>query len=43
MTGLALADTLSVFQERLQLTVGVRQQGVKSNNFNTNGSGHVLL
>ena len=35
LTGLALADTLSVFQERLQLTVGVRQQGVKSNNFNT--------
>ena len=30
LTGLALADTLSVFQERLQLTVGVRQQGVKS-------------
>lgn len=35
LTGLALADTLSVLQERLQLTVGVRQQGVKSNNFNT--------
>nr|WP_240536061.1 TonB-dependent siderophore receptor [Bradyrhizobium cosmicum] len=35
LTGLALADTLSVFEERLQLTVGVRQQGVKSNNFNT--------
>lgn len=35
LTGLALADTLSVFQERLQLTVGVRQQGVKSNNYNT--------
>ncbi|MET4478221.1 iron complex outermembrane receptor protein [Bradyrhizobium sp. F1.13.3] len=34
-TGLALADTLSVFQERIQLTVGVRQQGVKSNNYNT--------
>ncbi|MGY4288382.1 outer membrane receptor protein involved in Fe transport [Bradyrhizobium sp. LM2.7] len=38
MTGLALADTLSVFQERLQLTVGVRQQGVRSNNFSTTGS-----
>ncbi|MFB9262534.1 TonB-dependent receptor [Bradyrhizobium erythrophlei] len=35
MTGIALADTLSILQERLQLTVGVRQQGVKSNNFNT--------
>lgn len=35
LTGLALADTMSVFQERLQLTVGVRQQGVKSNNYNT--------
>lgn len=35
LTGLALADTMSVFQERLQLTLGVRQQGVKSNNYNT--------
>ena len=35
LTGLALADTLSVFQERLQLTVGVRQQNVRSNNYNT--------
>lgn len=35
LTGLALADTMSVFQERLQLTVGVRQQGVKSSNYNT--------
>lgn len=35
LTGLALADTMSVFQERLQLTVGVRQQGVKANNYNT--------
>ncbi|WGS23701.1 MULTISPECIES: TonB-dependent receptor [unclassified Bradyrhizobium] len=35
LTGLALADTLSILQERLQLTVGVRQQGVRSNNFNT--------
>jgi iron complex outermembrane receptor protein len=26
---------MSVFQERLQLTLGVRQQGVKSNNYNT--------
>lgn len=35
LTGLALADTLSILQEQLQLTVGVRQQGVKSNNFST--------
>jgi len=35
LTGLALADTLSVFQERVQLTVGVRQQNVRSNNYNT--------
>jgi len=35
LTGLALADTLSVLQERVQLTVGVRQQNVRSNNYNT--------
>lgn len=35
LRGLALTDTLSVFQERLQLTVGVRQQGIKSTNYNT--------
>lgn len=35
LTGIALADTMSLFQERLQLTVGVRQQGVRSNNYNT--------
>ncbi|WP_420887840.1 TonB-dependent receptor [Bradyrhizobium yuanmingense] len=35
LTGIALADTMSVLQERLQLTVGVRQQGVRSNNYNT--------
>ncbi len=34
LTGLALADTMSMFQERLQLTVGVRQQNVRSHNFN---------
>lgn len=35
LTGIALADTLSVLNERVQLTAGVRQQQVKSENFNT--------
>lgn len=34
LTGLALADTLSAFDERVQLTLGVRQQHVQSDNFN---------
>jgi iron complex outermembrane recepter protein len=35
LTGVALADTLSMFAERLQLTLGVRQQHVQSDNFNS--------
>ena len=35
LTGIALADTMSVLNERVQLTAGVRQQQVKSENFNT--------
>lgn len=38
LTGLALADTLSILQERVQLTVGARQQGVRSNNFSPAGA-----
>lgn len=38
LTGLTLADTLSVLQDRLQLTVGARQQSVRSNNFNATGT-----
>lgn len=33
LSGVALADTLSMFEERLQVTVGARQQQVKSDNF----------
>lgn len=32
--GVAVADTIGAFDERVQLTLGVRQQYVKSNNFN---------
>lgn len=34
LTGLALADTLSVLDERAQLTLGLRQQRIVSRNFN---------
>lgn len=33
LTGIAFADTLSMLDERVQLTAGVRQQQVKSDNF----------
>lgn len=33
LSGVALADTLSMFDERLQVTLGARQQQVKSDNF----------
>lgn len=33
LSGVALADTLSMFDDRLQLTVGVRRQQVESDNF----------
>ncbi|WP_346778000.1 TonB-dependent siderophore receptor [Paraburkholderia sp. Ac-20347] len=33
--GVALGDTLSVLNDRVQLTVGVRQQQIQSDNFNT--------
>lgn len=35
LTGVALADTMSVLRERVQLTAGVRRQQVESDNFNT--------
>lgn len=38
LSGIALADTLSAFDERAQLTVGLRHQSIKSDNFNANGS-----
>lgn len=33
LSGVALADTLSAFDDRLQLTLGLRHQRVQSNNF----------
>ena len=35
LSGVALADTLSVFDERLQVTLGLRQQNIQSDNYNT--------
>ncbi|WP_109514831.1 TonB-dependent receptor [Pseudomonas ovata] len=37
LTGVALADTLSVLDERLQVTLGVRQQRIESYNYDANG------
>ncbi|MBR8655751.1 TonB-dependent receptor [Achromobacter sp. Marseille-Q0513] len=34
LSGLALADTLSILDERAQLTLGLRQQRIESRNFN---------
>jgi len=36
LSGVALADTLSAFDDRLQLTLGLRHQRVESNNFSAN-------
>lgn len=33
LSGLALADTMSMFDDRMQLTLGLRQQQVRSDNF----------
>ncbi|WP_116328251.1 TonB-dependent receptor [Cupriavidus taiwanensis] len=35
LSSVALADTLSAWEDRVQLTLGVRHQEVKSDNFNT--------
>ncbi|RAI65370.1 TonB-dependent siderophore receptor [Pseudomonas fluorescens] len=37
LSGVALADTLSVLDERVQVTLGLRKQNIKSDNFNTAG------
>ncbi|RZS32025.1 TonB-dependent receptor [Corticibacter populi] len=37
LSGLAIADTLSFAQDRYQLTLGLRQQRVRSRNFNATG------
>lgn len=36
LTGLAVADTLSVFDERILLTLGVRRQGIAAHNYVSN-------
>ncbi|NOJ46008.1 TonB-dependent siderophore receptor [Bradyrhizobium sp. WSM 1744] len=36
LTGLSIADTLSVLDERVLLTLGVRRQGVEANNYVSN-------
>lgn len=38
LSGVALADTLSILDERAQLTLGLRKQNIKSNNYNTAGA-----
>lgn len=37
LTGVALADTLSILDDRAQVTLGVRQQNIKSDNYNASG------
>jgi iron complex outermembrane recepter protein len=37
LTGVALADTLSILDDRAQVTFGVRQQNIKSDNYNASG------
>lgn len=37
LTGVALADTLSVMEDRVQITLGVRKQNIQSNNYNISG------
>ncbi|MGY2338977.1 TonB-dependent receptor [Pseudomonas sp. SDO5532_S415] len=38
LSGVALTDTLSVLDDRLQLTLGVRRQDIESRNYNAAGS-----
>jgi iron complex outermembrane receptor protein len=38
LSSYAFADTMSVFDERIQLTVGAREQRVTAENFRTNGT-----
>ena len=38
LTGVAIADTLSVLDQRVQVTIGLRQQRIQSNNYNTVGA-----
>lgn len=36
LTGISVADTMSVFDERILLTLGVRRQGIEANNYTSN-------
>lgn len=36
LTGVSVADTMSVFDERILLTLGVRQQGIEAHNYASN-------
>jgi iron complex outermembrane receptor protein len=38
LSGVALTDTLSVLDDRIQLTLGVRKQDIESRNYNATGS-----
>lgn len=38
LSGVALADTLSMFDERFQLTLGLRRQNIESRNYSTAGA-----
>ncbi|MGF6330607.1 outer membrane receptor protein involved in Fe transport [Pseudomonas sp. BS3782 TE3695] len=38
LSGVALADTLSMLDERLQVTLGLRKQNIQSDNYNTAGA-----
>ena len=38
LSGIAVADTLSVLDQRLQVTLGLRKQNIESNNYNAAGA-----
>jgi len=42
LTGFALADTMSILDDRAQLTLGVRQQRIESRNFNATTGARTL-
>ncbi|KAA8561961.1 Ferrichrome receptor FcuA [Pseudomonas extremaustralis] len=38
LSGVAVADTLSILDQRVQVTAGLRKQSIRSNNYNTAGA-----
>lgn len=38
LSGVAIADTLSILDQRVQVTVGLRKQNIQSHNYNTAGA-----